>query len=97
MKPTLNHLANNADLTQLDVLKLAQYKKEFTEQFAKLTEQEQNIVRLIANEKTNKEIALKLTIAEKTVDNHRTHIHKKLDLHGRDSLVFFAALVKIFE
>ena len=65
MKHILSHIVNNEDLTQLDVHKLAQYKKELIEQFEKLTEQEQNIVRLIAHEQTNKEIAMKLNIAEK--------------------------------
>jgi DNA-binding CsgD family transcriptional regulator len=47
-------------------------------------------VRLIANGKTNREIAEILHISVKTVETHRTHIMEKLDLHDRAHLVRYA-------
>ncbi|MDR7456308.1 MAG: response regulator transcription factor [Armatimonadota bacterium] len=55
-----------------------------------LTERERQVVRLIANGKTNREIAEALHISVKTVETHRTHIMEKLDLHDRAHLVRYA-------
>jgi len=51
---------------------------------------EKKILKLIAEEKTTKEIAEKLFISTKKVENHRANISKKLNLHGAHSLVKFA-------
>jgi RNA polymerase sigma factor (sigma-70 family) len=58
--------------------------------FDGLTERERQVVRLIANGKTNREIAEILHISVKTVETHRTHIMEKLDLHDRAHLVRYA-------
>jgi len=58
--------------------------------FDGLTERERQVVRLIANGKTNREIAEILNISVKTVETHRTHIMEKLDLHDRAHLVRYA-------
>lgn len=55
-----------------------------------LTASERRILRLISEGKTTKEIAEELFISPKTVDNHRTNISTKLDLHGSHSLLKFA-------
>jgi DNA-binding NarL/FixJ family response regulator len=57
----------------------------------RLTLQERTILRLIAHEKTSKEIAEELGVAPKTVDIHRTNICRKLELHGQHVLARFAA------
>ncbi|MDR7484073.1 MAG: response regulator transcription factor [Armatimonadota bacterium] len=58
--------------------------------FDGLTERERQVVRLIAEGKTNREIAEALHISVKTVETHRTHIMEKLDLHDRAHLVRYA-------
>ncbi len=58
--------------------------------FDGLTEREREVVRLIAEGLTNREIAEKLHISVKTVETHRTHIMEKLDLHDRAHLVRYA-------
>jgi DNA-binding NarL/FixJ family response regulator len=55
-----------------------------------LTKTEKRILRLIAEEKTSKEIGEILFIHPRTVDNHRTNICQKLNLHGSNALLRFA-------
>ncbi len=55
-----------------------------------LTPAEMRILKLIAGNKTSKEIADALCISYKTVENHRANIAEKLDLHGNNALLRFA-------
>lgn len=57
---------------------------------ANLTTTEKRILRLIAKNKTSKQIATELFISYRTVQNHRTHICEKLDLKGHHKLLQFA-------
>ncbi|MFA4923036.1 MAG: response regulator transcription factor [Ignavibacteriaceae bacterium] len=56
----------------------------------RLTPSEKQILRLIAEEKTSKEIADLLFISIRTVDNHRMNICNKLSIHGSNALLKFA-------
>ena len=56
----------------------------------RLTPAERRILRLIADDKTSKEIADELGLSPRTVENHRTNICAKLDVHGVHGLVKFA-------
>jgi DNA-binding NarL/FixJ family response regulator len=51
-----------------------------------LTKREREILQLVAESHTTKEIASKLGISAKTVDNHRTNLMRKLDIHDISSL-----------
>ena len=55
-----------------------------------LTPTELRVLRLIADAKTSKEIAVDMCISYRTVENHRFNICTKLDLHGSNALVKFA-------
>lgn len=55
-----------------------------------LTPTERRILKLIAQDKTSKEISDILFISYRTIENHRTAISNKLNLHGAHSLVKFA-------
>jgi DNA-binding NarL/FixJ family response regulator len=55
-----------------------------------LSPREQEVLQLLVEGKTNKEIAEALFISPKTVDNHRTSIMKKLEVHDIASLVKYA-------
>lgn len=57
---------------------------------ADLTPTERKILRRIAEYKTSKEIADDLCISYRTVENYRTGICSKLNLHGSHSLIKFA-------
>lgn len=52
-----------------------------------LTKREEEILKLIVDEKTTKEIAEELFISEKTVENHRTNLMLKLDVKNVAGLV----------
>ena len=55
-----------------------------------LTPTERCILRLVAENKTNKEIAGELFISHRTVETHRSHICEKLELSGNRALLAFA-------
>jgi two-component system, NarL family, response regulator NreC len=55
-----------------------------------LSERERDVVHLLALGHTNQEIAEKLFISVRTVDTHRAHIMRKLQLDTRAELVMFA-------
>jgi DNA-binding NarL/FixJ family response regulator len=55
-----------------------------------LTKAERRVLKMIAEEKTSKEIGEILFIHPRTVDNHRTNICSKLNLHGTNALLRFA-------
>lgn len=55
-----------------------------------LTLAERRILKLIAEDRTSKEIADMLKISAKTVENHRLNICRKLNIHGSHSLLKFA-------
>ena len=56
-----------------------------------LTQREQEIMRLIAEGHSTKQISQQLFISQKTVENHRANIFSKLDIHSTMELVRFAA------
>ena len=55
-----------------------------------LTARERQVVQLVAEGKTTKEIASLLGIGTKTAETHRTHIMDKLDIHDTAGLVRYA-------
>ena len=59
-------------------------------QIKSLTPAERRILRLIGEDLTSKEIAERLALSYRTVENHRHHITQKLNLNGTHSLLRFA-------
>jgi DNA-binding NarL/FixJ family response regulator len=62
-----------------------------------LTEREREILQLVAEGHTTKEIAAKLGISAKTVDNHRTNLMRKLNIHDVASLTRHALDLGLLE
>jgi DNA-binding NarL/FixJ family response regulator len=62
---------------------------------SRLTPREREILQLIAEAKTSKEIAGRLSLSVKTVEAHRTNIMNKLNLHSTSELVLYAIRNKI--
>ncbi len=55
-----------------------------------LTLRERQILHMIADGRTNAEIGEQLSISPKTVDNHRTRLMAKLDVHSVARLIAYA-------
>jgi DNA-binding NarL/FixJ family response regulator len=62
-----------------------------------LTKREKQILKMVAEGHSNKQIAEFLYISPKTVDNHRTNLMRKLDLHSIQELTRYAAREKIVD
>jgi DNA-binding NarL/FixJ family response regulator len=62
-----------------------------------LSPREREVLQLIAEGYTNKQIADILTISIKTVQTHRSNLMAKLDLHDRGDLIKYAIQKKIIE
>jgi DNA-binding NarL/FixJ family response regulator len=60
------------------------------ERSQELTPREEEVVKLVAEAHTNKEIAEILHLAEKTVENHRANAMRKLGMRDRVELVRYA-------
>lgn len=60
-----------------------------------LTEREKEILQLLAEGKSNKEVAALLEVSVNTVDTHRLHLMQKLNLHNTAEIVLYAVRKKI--
>jgi two-component system, NarL family, response regulator NreC len=56
-----------------------------------LTSREQEVMRLLAEGRTVREVASELSLSVKTVEAHKLNLMRKLDIHNRASLVEYAA------
>jgi DNA-binding NarL/FixJ family response regulator len=65
----------------------------------RLTPREREVVQLLAEGKTSKEVAVTLNLSVKTTETHRTNIMRKLDLHSVADLTLYAVrngIVQVF-
>jgi len=69
---------------------LTDYRRHVTDPLDLLTSREREVLQMIAEGKTNKEIATTLKLSVYTVDAHRAKIMEKLNLHSTGELVRFA-------
>ena len=65
--------------------------------YGRLTAREQEVLRQLAEGRSPKEIAEKLFISPKTVENHRANIMNKLELHSTIELVRYAAKLGLID
>jgi DNA-binding NarL/FixJ family response regulator len=63
----------------------------------RLTERELDVLRLVAQGHSNKEIAARLFISENTVKNHVRNMLEKLQLHSRMEAVMYAVRENLLE
>lgn len=63
---------------------------ETEQQFEQLSDREKEVLKLLAEGRSNSEIAELLVLSVKTVMSHRASIMEKLDIHNRTDLVKFA-------
>jgi DNA-binding NarL/FixJ family response regulator len=64
---------------------------------SRLTPREREVLQLLAEGHTNKDVARRLEIAVKTVEAHRTNVMSKLGLHSVGDLVRYAIREKLVE
>ena len=74
---------------------LDDYRRQVTDKvagnrYALLSAREREVFQLIAEAKTNKEIAALLYVSPSTVETHRAHIMDKLDVHSAAEIVLYA-------
>ena len=55
-----------------------------------LTPREREVIQLVAEGRTTKEIAITLSLSVKTAETHRTNLMRKLDLHSIADLTLYA-------
>jgi DNA-binding NarL/FixJ family response regulator len=69
---------------------LSDYRRHVTDPLDLLSSREREVLQMIAEGKTNKDIATTLSLSVYTVDAHRGRIMEKLNLHSVGELVRFA-------
>ncbi len=60
-----------------------------------LTDREREVLQLLAEGKSNKEVATILELSTYTVETHRTNLMHKLNLHNTAEIVLYAVRKKI--
>jgi len=70
-------------------------KRELQDSYDLLTEREREVLQLLAEGKSNKEVAAILDLSTYTVETHRTNLMHKLNLHNTAEIVLYAVRKKI--
>jgi DNA-binding NarL/FixJ family response regulator len=65
-------------------------KRGVTDRYDALSEREREVFQLVAEGRSNKEIAELLFVSPNTIETHRLHIMEKLDLHSAAEIVLYA-------
>lgn len=69
--------------------------REMATGYERLSDREREVLKLLADGMTIKEIATRLLLSVKTVDTHKTNMMRKLDLHDRSEIVKYAIQQKL--
>ena len=83
LSPRVSQLLKDDYLSQLEA-------RGVEDSYDLLTDREREILQLVAEGKTNKEIANVLNVSPYTIDTHRAHILQKLNLHSGPELILYA-------
>jgi two-component system, NarL family, response regulator NreC len=70
-------------------------QRGLTDSYDLLSDREKEVLQLLAEGRTNKEVATLLNLSTYTVDTHRTRIMQKLNLHNTAEIVLYAVRKKI--
>jgi DNA-binding NarL/FixJ family response regulator len=79
----------------LDDFVLQLRQRGIQDSYGLLSDREKEVLQLLAEGRTAKDIAGILNLSPYTVETHRTHIMQKLDLHSAVDLVLYAVRKKI--
>ena len=83
LSPGISHI-------MLESIKTGSFRDDAQDPYERLTLREKEVLQLIAQGKSNKEIAVLLNISVNTVAVHRARVMDTLDLHRTAELVLFA-------
>jgi two-component system, NarL family, response regulator NreC len=70
-------------------------QRNLQDSYEVLTEREKEVLQLLAEGKSNKEVATILNVSVYTIDTHRLHLMQKLNLHNTAEIVLYAVRKKI--
>jgi two-component system response regulator NreC len=70
-------------------------QRDLEDSYNLLTDREKEVLQLLAEGKSNKEVATLLDLSLYTVETHRTHLMQKLNLHNTAEIVLYAVRKKI--
>lgn len=70
--------------------KILEHKNKRASKLASLSKREQEVLKLLAQGLKNKEVAKTLHISTRTIDSHRAHIMKKLDIRSNAEMIRLA-------
>ena len=96
-KISAGHIYLTASVSAYLMEKALEKSEEKRPEEALITSREQQILRLVADGKTAKEIAKILYISQRTVENYKNNLLKKLGLHRTSDLIKYAIKHKIVE
>lgn len=90
-----SYLSPSATKHLIENYQLEANSKKRRDPYEQLTEREKEVLRLLAEGHTAKEIANLLVISPKTVDSHKTRLMSKLEIRNRVDLIKYALQKKI--
>jgi two-component system, NarL family, response regulator NreC len=70
-------------------------QRGLTDSYDLLTDREKEVLQLLAEGKSNKEVAALLSLSPYTIETHRTNMMQKLNLHNTAEIVLYAVRKKI--
>jgi DNA-binding NarL/FixJ family response regulator len=70
-------------------------RSDVRDSYELLTDREKQVLQLLAEGKTNKDVAIILSLGLSTVESHRLNLMKKLNLHNTAELVLYAVRKKV--
>ena len=70
-------------------------QRGLTDSYDLLTDREKEVLQLLAEGKSNKEVATLLNLSPYTIETHRTNMVQKLNLHNTAEIVLYAVRKKI--
>jgi DNA-binding NarL/FixJ family response regulator len=70
-------------------------QRDLQDSYDLLTDREKQVLQLLAEGKSNKEVATLLDLSLYTVETHRTHLMQKLNLHNTAEIVLYAVRKRV--
>jgi DNA-binding NarL/FixJ family response regulator len=90
MKLGIHQVLNGVDYASKTILNILEQRLQSYDDKNTLTTRERQVLHLLAEGVKNQEIAKRLSISPKTVDNHRTRIMAKLNVNSFGQLIAYA-------